>query len=49
MRDHVPINKDYLKTLIQIVPYTHVYYCPKGMHFGVIAYESPVCPMGCNT
>lgn len=42
------VTRDYLHSLIQICQFTHVYYCPAGMHFGVIVMPTRFCPMGCN-
>lgn len=37
-----------LDILIRMIPYTHVYWCPVGGHWGATAMNVGTCPMECN-
>lgn len=33
---------------MEIMKYVHVYYCVRGMHYGVTPFHVMKCHMGCN-
>lgn len=40
--------KSFVDGLVKLVPVTHVYWCPLGLHYGVTAVPGHDCPMGCH-
>lgn len=36
-----------MSTLVKVMPRVHVYYCIKGIHYGVTPFDLMRCHMGC--